>query len=182
MNLAGKILKLFGWTVEITVPDVDKAIICVAPHTSNWDFVLGELAIRSVGRTAGFLMKSSWFVFPLGGILKAIGGIPVHRTKKKGSLVEAMIEKFRTSSKLTVAIAPEGTRKRVTQWRTGFLRIAFEANVPIMLGAIDAPTKRIFVTKEFHATGNFEADMAAIKAYYRPFRGVIPENFTADDK
>lgn len=173
-------MKLFGWTVEYTVPDVDKAIICVAPHTSNWDFVLGELAIRSVGRTAGFLMKSSWFVFPIGGILKAMGGIPVHRNKKKGSLVDAMIEKFRTTPKLTVAIAPEGTRKRVTKWRTGFLRMAYEANVPIMLGAIDAPTKRIVVTEEFHATGDIEADMAAIKHYYRGFRGVIPDNFSAD--
>ena len=77
--------------MEITVPDYPKAIICVAPHTSNWDFIVGELAIRSVGRKAGFMMKSSWFFFPLGYLLKAIGGIPVVRSGKKSSLVDAIV-------------------------------------------------------------------------------------------
>lgn len=73
-----------GWSVDISVPDFPKAIICVAPHTSNWDFIMGELAIRSVGRKAGFMMKSSWFFFPLGYLLRAIGGVPVHRGRRKG--------------------------------------------------------------------------------------------------
>lgn len=178
MNLAAKILKAFGWSVNISVPDYPKCIICVAPHTSNWDFILGELAIRSVGRTAGFLMKSSWFFFPLGIFFKAIGGIPVERKNKKISLVEAVVEKFRTSSRLTIAITPEGTRKRVEKWHTGFLHIAYEANVPIALGAIDFPRKHIRVTDIFTPTGDVERDMLEIKKFYKPFSGIHPEKFT----
>lgn len=182
MNLAARILKLFGWTVEITVPDYPKCIIAVAPHTSNWDFILGELAIRSVGRTAGFLMKSSWFFFPFGNILRAIGGVPVERGRKKGriSLVEAMVAKFRTEQRLTLAIAPEGTRKKVSEWHTGFLRIATEAGVPVALGAIDYPSKHIRVTDVFIPTGDIHADIEAIKQFYKPFTGRFPDRFSTD--
>ncbi len=106
MNFAARILKWAGWRVEVTVPDYPKSIICVAPHTSNWDFIVGELAIRSVGRKAGFMMKSSWFFFPMGCLLRAIGGIPVVRQNKKQSLVEAMVARFRDEERLVVAIAP----------------------------------------------------------------------------
>ncbi len=180
MNLAGRILKWFGWSVDISVPDYPKCIICVAPHTSNWDFVLGELAIRSVGRRAGFMMKSSWFFFPLGILLRKIGGVPVERKNKKGSLVEAMVQRFRTEPRLTLAIAPEGTRKRVACWHTGFLRIACEAGVPVALGAIDFPSKRIQVTDMFEPTGDIDADIAAIKAFYRPFTGRYPAKSTTE--
>ena len=88
------ILKIFGWTVDITVPDYPKSIICVAPHTSNWDFILGKLAYASVGRKAGFLMKDTWFFFPLGPIFRAIGGVPVARKHKGPSLVEQLIKRY----------------------------------------------------------------------------------------
>lgn len=180
MNLSSFLLKLFGWSVEITVPNYPKCIFCVAPHTSNWDFILGELAIHSIGRSAGFMMKSSWFFFPLGIIFKAIGGVPVNRGKKKGSLVETMVKRFRSEEQLSIAITPEGTRKKVSNWHTGFLRIAYEANVPIALGAIDAANKHIQVTKTFIPTGNFEADIAEIKKYYKQFTGIKPDNFSAE--
>jgi 1-acyl-sn-glycerol-3-phosphate acyltransferase len=99
MNFAQYILKTFGWSVNITVPDYPKCIICVAPHTSNWDFILGELAIHAVNRSAGFLMKSSWFFFPLGSIFRSIGGVPVERKNKTISLVDAMVEKFNNSER-----------------------------------------------------------------------------------
>lgn len=79
MNLSKLILRIAGWRLNVTVPDYPKSIICVAPHTSNWDFILGKLAYAAVGRKAGFLMKESWFFFPLGCIFKAMGGIPVPR-------------------------------------------------------------------------------------------------------
>ncbi len=100
MNLSAEILRMFGWVVEFTVPDYPKCIICVAPHTSNWDFILGELAIHAVGRKVGFMMKSSWFFFPLGPIFKALGGIPVERKHKKNSLVESMVA-------IQIRIAPD---------------------------------------------------------------------------
>lgn len=179
MNIASLLLRMAGWTVEITVPDYDKCIICVAPHTSNWDFILGKLAYASVGRKAGFLMKEAWFVWPLGCFFRAIGGIAV--PKKRGTkLTEYIIERFNESKRMHLAVTPEGTRSRVTQWRTGFLHIAEGAGVPIVLGAIDAKNKRIEIVKEFHVTGDTDADMRKIKDYYRQFVALKPEKFSAD--
>lgn len=180
MNFAARILKWAGWKVEVSVPDFPKAIICVAPHTSNWDFIIGELAIRSVGRNAGFMMKSSWFFFPLGYIFKAMGGIPVVRQNKKQSLVDAMISRFKRESHLVVAITPEGTRKPTATWHTGFLRIAHEADVPLCLAVIDFRMKKAMIHEVYQPTGNYEADMQAIKKYYRPFTGRYPEKFIAE--
>lgn len=179
MNLYGFILKSAGWKVRISVPDYPKCIICVAPHTSNWDFVLGKLAYASVGRKAGFLMKESWFFFPLGFIFKALGGIPVPR-KKGSSLVETIIEKYNNAQSLCLAITPEGTRSKTDKWRYGFLHIAYGAKVPIVLGAIDYSTKDIIIERTFEPTGNAENDMRAIKDYYRPFKGLHPEKFSTE--
>lgn len=169
-----------GWGVEVSVPDLPKAIICVAPHTSNWDFIIGELAIRSVGRKAGFMMKSSWFFFPLGCLFKALGGIPVKRRNKQQSLVDVMVQRFNAEQRLVVAITPEGTRSRTAAWHTGFLRIAREANVPIMLAVIDYRMKKAIINDMFIPTGDTEADMRVIKQYYKPFTGRHPENFTTE--
>lgn len=179
MSFSSFILKIFGWKVICTVPDYPKCIICVAPHTSNWDFVLGKFAYWSIGRHAGFLMKESWFFFPMKYLFKALGGIPVPR-KRGSSLSDTIIKKFNTSENMTLAITPEGTRARVTEWRTGFLHIAYEAHIPIVLGAIDAAHKLIHLQKSFTPTGNMEADMRAIKDYYKQFQGIKPENFTAE--
>lgn len=180
MNIAGSLLKIFGWKVEITVPDYPKCIICVAPHTSNWDFVIGKLAYASVGRKAGFLMKESWFFFPLGIFFRAIGGVPVPRRKKNYSLVNILVERFRTSSRLALAVTPEGTRSLTTRWHTGFLQIALQADVPIVLGAIDYSKKRVTITREFTPTGNIDADLREIKDYYRGFAALYPEKFSTD--
>lgn len=180
MNLSGWILKCAGWKVEVSVPDYPKAIICVAPHTSNWDFVLGKLAYASVGRKAGFLMKKSWFFFPLGVIFRAIGGVPVDRGGKKGSLVEEMVKKFRTSGRLVVAITPEGTRSLTSKWHTGFLRIAREAEVPVEIGIIDGEHKTVTINQVFIPTDDIDSDMKAIKEIYRGVKGIRPEKFTVD--
>lgn len=181
MNLSKWILRIARWKVIITEPDYPKCIICVAPHTSNWDFILGELAITSVGRRAGFLMKESWFFFPLGYFFRAIGGIPVPRKKKnKQSLTEFVIDKFNSSERMALAITPEGTRSRTTQWHTGFLHMAYEAKVPLLLAAIDGASKTVFLTERFIPTGDVETDMRAIKKYYKQFTGIYPEKFSAD--
>lgn len=182
MNLSARILKLWGWSVDITIPDCPKAIICVAPHTSNWDFILGKLAYASIGRKAGFLMKSSWFFFPLGLMFKAMGGVPVVRTdkKKKVSVVDSVTRLFESRSRLTIAITPEGTRKPTSNWRTGFLRIATNANVPIFLGVLDYGSKRIIIRDHFMPTGDMEADMRKVKEYYKPYSGKYPEKFLTE--
>lgn len=180
MNISGTILKLFGWSVHISVPDYPKCIICVAPHTSNWDFIIGKLSYASVGRKAGFLMKESWFFWPLGCFFRAIGGVPVPRGRKsRRPLTDELVERFDTSERLVLAITPEGTRSRTAEWHTGFLRIAMQAHVPIALGVIDFSLKKVLIERTFEPTGNPEADMAAIKAYYRPFKGKYPEKFCA---
>ncbi len=180
MNLSRTILKLFGWTVKLTVPDYPKCIICVAPHTSNWDFVIGELAIASVGRKAGFLMKESWFLWPLGPIFRSLGGVPVPRRRKNYSLVEVLVERFKRVDHLVLAVTPEGTRSRTDRWHTGFLEIARQADVPIALAAIDFKTKCAQITETFVPTGDNEADLCAIKAYYSKFTGLHNENFSTD--
>lgn len=181
MNLSGLILKIFGWEVSITVPDFPRCIICVAPHTSNWDFILGKLAYASVRRKAGFLMKSSWFFFPLGCLFRAIGGVPVERRNKSVSLVEVLTQRFRSSDRLALAITPEGTRSRTDRWHTGFLAIARNADVPIVLGVLDYGTKRIIIESVFEPTGDTEADIRAIKDYYSHFTAKYPDKFSTEN-
>lgn len=177
--IARFILRIVGWQVIITAPNYPKCIVCVAPHTSNWDFILGKLAYLSVGRKAGFLMKESWFFFPLGYFFRAIGGVPVSR-KKGSSLVDKLVAKYKTSEKLCIAITPEGTRSKVSQWRTGFLRIAYQADVPILLGVFDFKNKRILVEEEFRASANIDEDMQEIKWFYKDAHACYPEKFTID--
>lgn len=169
MNLYARILKLFGWKVNITAPRRDKCVICVAPHTSNWDFILGILAYKSLGRRANFLMKESWFFWPLGGWLRHLGGIPVSR-KVKGDLTASLIHRCRQADYVNLAITPEGTRSGVTKWHTGFLRIAFGANLPVQLGIIDFRHKEIIIQKEFTPTADFEADLKKVQAFYAPYK------------
>ena len=180
MGFCKSVLKLFGWRVLCTVPDYPKSIVCVAPHTSNWDFVLGEFAYWSLGRKAGFLMKESWFFFPMKYLFRALGGIPVSRKRGGHSLTDVIIHKFNESSRLCLAITPEGTRSLVTEWHTGFLHIAYEAGIPIVLGAIDASRRLVHLEKPFIPTGDIQADMRAVKDYYRRFKGIRPGKFSAE--
>lgn len=165
MNFYGRILRLCGWKVEVTLPYRPQCVICVAPHTSNWDFPIGYLAWRSLGRKASFLMKEAWFFFPLGCLLRAMGGIPV--PKARGShLGRALASRFSKQKNLNLAVTPEGTRSARAEWRKGFLYIARDAGVPIQLGIIDYKHKLVRVDKEFRTTGDIEADLRAIKAFY----------------
>lgn len=180
MNLWGRMLRMAGWKVDITAPRRDKCVICVAPHTSNWDFILGLFAYKSLGREANFLMKEFWFFFPLKYLLKALGGIPVpSRNHRKGSLTQAVIDKFDSSSYMNLAVTPEGTRSAQPQWHTGFLHIALGAGVPIQLGVIDYHDKTIIIRKEYQPTGDVDRDMSFIKDYYRNFpdAALYPEKF-----
>lgn len=165
MNIWGRILRLFGWKVEITAPRRDKCVICVAPHTSNYDFLLGLFAYYSLGRKANFMMKEFWFFFPLKYLLTALGGIPVSR-KGGSDLTASVIRDFNTRPYMNLAITPEGTRSRREKWHTGFLYIAYGAHVPLQLGLIDYKHKVIRVADEYPLTGDIERDMAGIKKYY----------------
>ncbi len=180
MNLARLILRAAGWSVEVTEPDVPRCVICVAPHTSNWDFILCKLAYAAIGRRAGFLMKEQWFFWPLGPIFRAIGGIPVPRRRGGDGLTDAVVERFRSASRLHIAITPEGTRSLTTRWHTGFLRIARRAGVPVQLAVLDYGRRYIGITRSFTPTDDPEADLRAIKKYYRGVEARYPGKFPVD--
>ncbi|MBP5561200.1 MAG: 1-acyl-sn-glycerol-3-phosphate acyltransferase [Muribaculaceae bacterium] len=179
MNLWGRILHRRGWTFTIAHPEVEKCVVCVAPHTSNWDFIMGELCIRSVGRTASFLMKDTWFFFPLGWLLRRIGGIPVSRKKHK-NVTGGVVAEFKRKKHLWVAVTPEGTRSRNEHWHKGFLHIAREAGVPVVLAYIDYSRHHVCVDRLFEPTDDTDADMLAIKRYFHDHADAAryPEKFT----
>ena len=169
--------KWMGWTVEVTEDHPDKYIICLAPHTSNWDFILGLLYSRSIGMKSNFLMKKEWFFWPLGPIFRRLGGIPVYR-QKKSSMTDAMAETAKAAKIFHLCITPEGTRSRTAEWKKGFYFIALKAGLPILLYGLDYEQKRIQCTKTIIPSGDLDRDMRDIKLYYQHFKGKKPENFT----
>lgn len=172
--------RLLGWKTVVTVPFYEKCVICAAPHTSNWDLLIGKLFYGSLGRRASFLMKKEWFFFPLNLVFKAMGGIPVNRGKKN-SLVDQLARRFASCSRFNLAITPEATRKANPEWKKGFYYIALQAQVPIMLFGIDYPSKTITCTKAIMPSGDIEKDMREIKRYFMQFTGRHPEYFSVGE-
>ncbi len=179
-GLCRLIFRKMGWQVEMTVPYRDKCIICVAPHTSNWDFIIAELYYHSIGRTAGFLMKKEWFFWPMGVLFRSMGGIPVERSRHV-SLTDRVAEAAIKAERFELAVTPEGTRSLATKWKRGFYFIALKAGLPIQLYAIDYKNKRIVCTKELVPSSDVEADMRLIMDYYRPYEGKYPGKFAVED-
>ena len=169
--------KCLGWKVNVTVAFPDKYIIALAPHTSNWDFILGQFYMRSQHMHINFLMKKEWFFWPLGTLFKRIGGIPVYR-QKHTSMTDSMAETAKQATSFHLCITPEGTRSRVEEWKKGFYFIALKANIPILLYGLDYEKKHIQCTKTIIPTGDLEADMREIKLYFKDFKGKRPELFT----
>lgn len=176
-KIAQLILRLTGWRIECRVPYYPKSVICVAPHTSNWDFIIGKLGYAATGRTTHFLMKETWFFFPLGCFFRAIGGIAVPR-RRGSDLTAVIIDKFNNAERMNLAVTPEGTRSLTHKWRRGFLHIALEANIPIILAYIDFAKKEMALAETFYPTGDFDADMAHIKQFYNGRTGRYPEKFS----
>lgn len=174
--IARKLLQWSGWNVNVALPEYDKCVICVAPHTSNWDFIICELAYLSIGRRAGFLMKKDWFFFPLGYFFRAIGGVPVDRNRRT-DLVEQIAEQFAQQKKMTIAITPEATRKANAEWKTGFYRIAQRSNVPIVLAYLDYDKKEVGIERTLDITGDIDADMLEMKQYYSHFNAKYKDKF-----
>ena len=165
-----------GWTANVTVVHPDKYITCLAPHTSNYDFLIGQLYSRSIGMKSNFLMKKEWFAWPLGGLFRRMGGIPVWRSKHT-SLTDRLADVAKQSKTFHLCITPEGTRKKNADWKKGFYFIAQKAGLPILLYGVDYEKKTITCTKSIFPSGDVEADMHEIKQYYKDFKGRHPENF-----
>lgn len=156
---------LAGWKVEGTAPETDKFVVIAAPHTSNWDllFMLGvayKFRIR-----LNWMGKSGLFKPPFGWLMKALGGIPIDRSKAN-NVVSQMVEIYNDADELAVAIPPEGTRSKVRVWKTGFYNIAHGAGVPIALGFLDYPRKVGGIGGVMTTTGDYDTDLEEIKAFY----------------
>jgi 1-acyl-sn-glycerol-3-phosphate acyltransferase len=158
-------LGVLGWRIEGEIPNVRKLVIAVAPHTSNWDFVVGIAAMFALDLRLTFLGKHTLFRGPFDAILRWMGGIPVDRASAHG-VVAGSVHAFAAADRLVLALAPEGTRKGAGRFRTGFLHIAHGASVPILLAALDYGERRLRLGPLLHATGDFDTDLARIEAHF----------------
>jgi 1-acyl-sn-glycerol-3-phosphate acyltransferase len=171
------VLRSFGWKTDGRMPpDIKKAVIISAPHTSSWDFVIGWMTFHVADVNIRFLIKSESFAGPLGWLLKKLGGIPVARGKRN-NMVDQVKELFDASESLYVVITPEGTRKKVYQWKKGFYLIAMEAGVPIACSFINYGNKTGGIGPIFHPSGDYDKDLALIQDFYRDKVARHPERF-----
>jgi 1-acyl-sn-glycerol-3-phosphate acyltransferase len=168
------IMRLVGWKVDGTLPDLPKYVLIGAPHTSNRDFVLFLGLIFYLRANARYMAKASLFQFPIGWFFRYCGGYPVDRKKSTG-LVGQMVDAINAEDKFILTIAPEGTRHYVSDWKRGFYHIAKGAEVPIVIGQLDGKNKTIRILKEpFYPTDDIEADMTAIKGKFEGVVGINP--------
>lgn len=164
-----------GWTIKGAMPPYKKYVIAVAPHTSSWDFVIGVLARSALGiYNARYLGKSQLFKPPFGWFFRMTGGTPVDRSGSH-DVVEQVIQIFNRHDEFILALAPEGTRHKVTKLRTGFYYIAKGAGVAIVPTGFDFEKKQIVIGEPLFPSDNFDADMATLLTFYRSIKGKIPE-------
>lgn len=164
------VLALGGWRIVGQFPDVPRLVLLAAPHSSAWDAVWGLAAKLALGVDITFMAKAELFRGPLGWLLRRLGGIPVDRSAARGA-VEQAAAKIRASERMWFVLAPEGTRRRVEHWKSGFWHIARAAEVPVFCAWFHYPDRTIGLGETFHMTPDREADMARIRTYYRPYVG-----------
>lgn len=169
--------KRLGYKKIITQELPEKYIICMAPHTSNWDLILGQLFAHAEGIKCNFLMKKEWFFWPLGPIFRKMGGIPVWRSKHT-SMTDNLAAEADKRKAFGLCITPEGTRSFNPEWKKGFYFIALKAHLPIHLYGLDYEKKVIQCTKQIIPSGDVDKDMREIKLYFKDFKGKKPEKFT----
>lgn len=165
---------LGSWTLDGEIPDIPKAILPVAPHTSNWDFFVGLMVKLALGIRVNFLGKHQIFVFPINGLLRWLGGIPVRRHSAHG-VVGQMVDEFAKADRMVLVIAPEGTRSKVAEWKKGFLHIAQQAQVPLVPIAFCFKNRTINISKPMMVGADVEAALTEIKAFTNQAVGKHPE-------
>lgn len=166
-GLGRLILRLLGWRMTGTLPDLPKFVIIAAPHTSNRDFILGMSLVFAQSIDAKWIGKQELFRGPLGAFFRWLGGIPVDRSSPQG-VVEDAIAAFTARDRMVLAIAPEGTRKAVERWKTGFHRIAAGASVPIVCGFFDNARRCVGFGPVVWPTTDLEGDIDRLRAWYAP--------------
>lgn len=166
--IQGAILSWFkrqGWQVEGTAPFPRKFIVIAAPHTSNWDFLFFLGAADGLNLDLSFMGKKSLFRWPFARAMKDMGGVPVDRSSSQ-NYVQQMIEEFGKRAEFMLTIAPEGTRNKVDQWKTGFYHIAVGAKVPLVCGMMDYKRKVVGLGPTIWPTGDYDKDMVEVIRYY----------------
>lgn len=174
--ISRRILNTIGWKVEGNLPPIRKCVIIAAPHTSMLDFVLGKLFLYSLSLDAKILMKKELFIFPLNIIIQKMGGIPVDRYHRN-QIIAKMVDNFNNNENYFLAITPEGTRKRVIKWRTGFYYIAYNAGVPIPPVCCDYKRRTISIGELFYPSGNLEKDISILQAFFKNVTPYYPSRF-----
>ncbi|CAN5856949.1 lysophospholipid acyltransferase family protein [soil metagenome] len=169
-------MRLTGWTFRGALPELPKYVIVVAPHTSNWDFPVGVAALFALDLDAHWFGKESLFRGPMGFVMRLLGGRPVRRDTPDGVVAE-MAAAVAAAPQFVIALAPEGTRRQVDHWRTGFYRIAEAADIPIVAVSFDWRHREIGIHPPFRATGNLRDDVAALQALYEPSMARHPSAF-----
>ncbi len=168
--LGRAMLDLMGWRVEGEFPDLPKLVVAVAPHTSNWDFLVGASTMFALELRVAFIGKHTLFVGPFGPILRWMGGIPVDRSRAHG-VVEQSVAAFSAGPQRMLAIAPQGTRSAVPRFKTGFLHIARGAGVPVVLVALDYGARCLRIGPSLVPGADVEADRERIEAHFAGVRG-----------
>ena len=164
------ILRLGGWRVVGEFPDVPKLVLIVAPHSSAWDGIWGLPAMLAMGVDLAIMGKRELFFWPLGPLLRWLGAFPVNRRNSVG-LIEQVTSRFAARERFWLALAPEGTRRRVEHWKSGFWRIARAADVPALCAYFHYPDKVIGLGQLFQTSDDLDADMRSLREYYAPFVG-----------
>ena len=173
--LGTSVLNLMGWKITGSFPEEPKVVFIGLPHTSNWDLILALSAMQAAGLRCSWMMKKEAFFWPLGGLFKKMGGVPIDR-KARSDVTTQMADWFAANEKAYLGLTPEGTRSKVETLKKGYLRIAYAAKVPVFLIAVDGKNKAISLDRVWPLTGDIERDNADIKAYYdQTYVGIRPE-------
>ena len=169
------ILKILGWQTRGGELPHQKFVLIGAPHTSNWDFPLMLMVVLKLRLRVFWMGKHTLFPFPFSGLMKWLGGIPINRSASH-NVVRETVRQFKENKDLVVLVPPEGTRSKVARWKTGFYHIANMAEVPILMGYVNAEKKEAGFADFFYPTGDVEGDLEKIREFYHPIKGLIADN------
>jgi len=177
--LGRSILWLFGWRMDIRLPDEPRLMVIAAPHTSNWDFVFGMATILAAGLRLNWYAKHTLFAGIWGGFFRALGGVPVDRAAP-GGVVTQTAALYKQADQLLIGLAPEGTRSQVTRWKRGFHHIALAASIPVVVAYIDYRLKVVGIGFIFRPTADWDADMKPVFNFYRGITPKRPQDFSVE--
>ncbi|MFA5940053.1 MAG: lysophospholipid acyltransferase family protein [Sinimarinibacterium sp.] len=178
--LGSTVLRLAGWRLDVRLPDLPRMVLIAAPHTSNWDFVLGMAAVLKIQVDLHWYAKHTLFETALSPLFRWLGGLPVDRSAA-GGVVHQTARAFKERDQLVIALAPEGTRSRRTQWKRGFYHMAEAAEVPVVAAYIDYGRKEIGIGPTFTPSGDWNRDMKPVFEFYRGIKAKHPQNFAVEE-